>query len=115
MASSSIDPQVRLSIELALTGTNASKSWLAKQEEAGRALGMTGAEMDIARRGKSFDFNTSVALSLALNPSRETHQRALRAGLSEEACAEIGRISRLAVRQSHDPLLEALEAWVASP
>ncbi|MGN7755498.1 hypothetical protein [Sinorhizobium sp. 22678] len=94
MASSSIDPRIRLSIELALTGTNESKTLLEKQEEAGRALGMTGAEMDIARRGSSFDFNTSVALSLALNPCRETLQRALRAGLSEEACAEIERISQ---------------------
>ena len=94
MASSSIDPRVRLSVELALTGTGASKSVLAKQEEAGRVLGMTGAEMDIARRGSSFDFNTSVALSLALKPCRETLGRALRAGLSEDACAEIERISK---------------------
>lgn len=94
MASSSIDPRVRLSIELALTGTDASKPLLAKQEEVGRALGMTGAEMDIARRGSSFDFNTSVAISLALNACQETRQRALRVGLSEETCAEIERISQ---------------------
>jgi len=94
MASSSIDPRVRLSIELALTGTDASKPLLEKQEEAGRALGMTGAEMDIARRGSSFDFNTSIAVQLALNGCRETRLRALRAGLSEEACAEIERISQ---------------------
>ncbi|TWF47561.1 hypothetical protein [Neorhizobium alkalisoli] len=94
MASSSIDPRVRLSIELALTGTNASNTLLAKQEEAGRALGMTGAEMDMARRGSSFDFETSIAISLALNACQETHQRALRAGLSEEASAEIERISQ---------------------
>jgi len=100
MASSSIDPRVRLSIELALTGPNASKPLLEKQEEAGRALGMTGAEMDIARRGSSFDFNTSIAVKLALNACRETRQRALRAGLSEEACAEIERISQA----GHSPI-----------
>ncbi|MBB4008150.1 hypothetical protein [Allorhizobium taibaishanense] len=94
MASSSIDPRVRLSIELALTGTTASEALLAKQEGSGRALGMTGAEMDIARRGSSFDFNTSAAVSLALNACRETRQRALRTGLSEKACAEIERISQ---------------------
>ncbi|MBW9070071.1 hypothetical protein [Agrobacterium pusense] len=93
MAGSPIDARVRLSIELALTGTNASKLLLAKQE-AGRALGMTGAEIDVARRGSSFDFETSIAISLALNACQETHQRALRAGLSEEACAEIERISQ---------------------
>ncbi|MBX5041266.1 hypothetical protein HJB51_10655 [Rhizobium lentis] len=94
MAGSSIDPRVRLSIELALTGTGASPSLLARQEEAGRAIGMTGAEMDVARRGSSFDFSASIAVSLALNACRETRQRALRAGLSEETCAEIERVAR---------------------
>ncbi|WP_144579339.1 hypothetical protein [Agrobacterium sp. DE0009] len=93
MVGSLIDPRARLSIELALTGTNASKPLLAKQEEAGRALGMTGAEMDVARRGSSFDFNTSIAISLALNACRETRQRAIRAGVSEETCEEIERIA----------------------
>jgi len=94
MARSPIDPRVRLSIELALTPDSAGPTLLAQQEEAGRALGMTGAEMDIARRGSSFDFNTSIAVSLALNACRETRQRALDAGLSEETCAEIERISQ---------------------
>lgn len=94
MANSSIDPRIRLSIEMALTGPSASKPLLGKQEEAGRALGMTGAEMDVARQGSSFDFNTSIAVSLALNACRENRQRALHAGLSEETCAEIERISQ---------------------
>lgn len=113
MAGSSIGARIRLSIELALRGSTASKSLLAKQEEAGRALGMTGAEMDIARRGSSFDFETSVAVSLALNASRETHQRALRAGLSEEVCAEIKFISQACRSQSDDPV--PLEASFLSP
>ena len=90
----SIDPRARLSIELALTGTNASQPLLARQEEAGRALGMTGAEMDVARRGSSFDFNTSIAVSLALNACSTTRQRAQCAGFSEETCGEIERIAR---------------------
>ncbi|MGQ8631775.1 hypothetical protein ACUTJJ_09875 [Agrobacterium sp. DKPNP3] len=89
MGGSPIDPRVRLSIELAHTGYNASRPLLAKQEEAGRALGMTGAEMDVARRGSSFDFHTSIAVSLALDACRETRQRAIRAGISEETCEEI--------------------------
>lgn len=113
MASSSIDPRVRLSIELALTGTNASKLLLAKQEEAGRALGMTGAEMDVARRGSSFDFETSITISLALNACQETHQRALRAGLSEEACVEIEFMSQAYHSQLDDPV--PLEATFSSP
>ena len=113
MAGPSIDARIRLSIELALTGANASRSLLAKQEEAGRALGMTGAEMDVARQGSSFDFETSVAVSLALNTCRETHQRALRAGLSEEACAEIEFISQACRSQSDD--LVPLEASFSSP
>jgi hypothetical protein len=113
MAGSSIDARIRLSIELALSGANASKSLLAKQEEAGRALGMTGAEIDVARQGSSFDFETSVAVSLALNACRETHQRALRAGLSEEACVEIEFISQAYHSQTDDPL--PLEASFSSP
>lgn len=93
MVGSLINPRARLSIELALTGTNGSKPLLAKQEEAGRALGMTGAEMDVARRGSSFDFNTSIAVLLALNVCRETRRRAIRAGISEETCEEIERIA----------------------
>ncbi|MFK3691691.1 hypothetical protein ACI2J4_15655 [Agrobacterium tumefaciens] len=89
MVGSLIDPRARLSIELAITGTNGSKPLLAKQEEAGRALGMTGAEMDLARRGSSFDFNTSIAVSLALGACHETRQRARDAGFSEETCEEI--------------------------
>ena len=89
MGGSPIDPRVRLSIELAHTGYNASRPLLAKQEEAGRALGMTGAEMDVARRGSSFDFHTSIAVSLALDAGREPRQRAIRAGISEETCEEI--------------------------
>ena len=113
MAGSSIDARIRLSIELALTGTNAGKSQLVKQEEAGRALGMTGAEMDVARRGSSFDFETSIAISLALNVCQETHQRALRAGLSEEACAEIEFMSQAYHSQLDDPV--PLEATFSSP
>ncbi|MGO7733245.1 hypothetical protein ELG72_37525 [Rhizobium leguminosarum] len=94
MAGLPIHPRVRLSIELALTANNGSATLLAKQEEAGRALAMTGAEMDIARRGSSFDFNTSVAVSLALNACRDTRQRERGAGFSEETCEEIERIAR---------------------
>jgi hypothetical protein len=94
MAGLPTDPRVRLSIELALTANNGSPSLLAKQEEAGRALGMTGAEMDIARRGSSFDLHTSIAVSFALNDCRETRQRARNAGFSEEACEEIERLAR---------------------
>jgi hypothetical protein len=89
MGGSPIDPRVRLSIELALTANNAMPSQFAKQEEAGRALGMTGAEMDVARRGSSFDFHTSIAVSLALHACRETRQRARDAGFSKETCEEI--------------------------
>lgn len=103
MASSLIDPRVEFSIQLALTRIAAGPALLAKQEEAGRALGMTGAEMDVARRGSSFDFNTSIAVSLALNACRETRQRALRSGLSEEACAEIERLSKTTNPQSLYP------------
>lgn len=100
MGGSPIDPRVRLSIELAQTANNAMPSQFAKQEEAGRALGMTGAEMDVARRGSSFDFHTSVAVSLALDACRETRQRARTAGFSEETCEEIERLARALCAQA---------------
>ncbi len=109
MAGSSIDPRARFSIELALTGTNASKPLLAKQEEAGRALGMTGAEMDVARRGSSFEFNTSIAVSLALdclsrNAPARTRRRLFRENLRGNRTLALFFVRR---PPEHELLLEA--------
>jgi hypothetical protein len=95
MSGSPMDPRVKLSIELALTGRCNDKALSLKQDEAAKALGMTGAEVDAARRGSSFDIKTSTAVSLALNACQDNRDRAKRAGLTEACCAEIEKFSEI--------------------
>jgi hypothetical protein len=86
-----LDGRARLAIELALTAGNPDP----RQEAAARALGMTGAEIDAARRGWSFDARLSFVLALAVavgggeELGRDCRARALRVGIPEEVCREI--------------------------
>jgi hypothetical protein len=91
-----LDERVRLSIELALTADRADPRRQSQQEDAARKLGMTGAEIDVARHGSSFDALTSIAVALAI-ASRDADRAALadvrhqavKAGISEEVCRQI--------------------------
>ncbi|WP_245337496.1 hypothetical protein [Shinella sp. HZN7] len=94
-----LDERIRLPVELALTATSNDSLLLRKQEESARAIGMTGAEIDVARRGFSFDVKTSMAIALALAVCEENRQRALRTGLCARSCAEIEKMAA-AFRQS---------------
>lgn len=60
-----LDERVRLSIELALSAATASPHQHRRQDEDARRLGLSGAEIDAARRGLSFDARIAVALALA--------------------------------------------------
>ena len=99
MSASSLDERTRLSIELALTALSADASIQRQQDSRARALGMSGAEIDAARRGWSFDARTSIAVALARSvaqdPQRHREQigRARNAGLSEQACASIALLA----------------------
>jgi len=91
-----LDGQLRLVIELALTAGKCDPVRLQSQENEARRLGMTGAEIDAARRGTSFDLLASLAVALAVaaagdDPERlcEMRSRALRAGIPEEVGTEI--------------------------
>jgi hypothetical protein len=53
MTSSHPEDRIRLSIELALTAKDTQRQ--ETQDAEARALGMSGAEIDAARRGRSFD------------------------------------------------------------
>ncbi len=98
-----LDDKVRLSVELALTPPGGDPLLLRRQEDAARAVGMTGAEIDVARRGWSFDVRASTAIALALSASDDNRRRARRAGLCDRSCAEIERLAA-AIRQSRsDP------------
>lgn len=88
-----LDERTRLSIELALTARSRNSLLLQQQDADAERLGMTGAEVDAARRGWSFDVRTSMALALAMASDEQDREkqreRALRAGITEEACCEV--------------------------
>ncbi|WP_087001484.1 hypothetical protein [Rhizobium sullae] len=84
-----LDARARLSIELALTAASGDSVFIRQQEKDAKALGMTGAEIDMARSGSSFDFQLSRAIALALTINDERRARATRAGLGAQVCADI--------------------------
>ncbi len=90
-----LDERTRMSIELAMTDDSQDTAFHRQQESRARALGMSGAEIDAARRGWSFDAQTCIAMTLATvaakDPQRHREQvgRALRAGPSAQACRDI--------------------------
>lgn len=84
-----LDARARLSIELALTADCGDAHMMRRQEEHARALGMRGADIDMARSGSSFDFRLSKAIAFALAPNQERRACALKAGIDGQICAEI--------------------------
>lgn len=88
-----LDARARLTIELALTAHGGDPLARRRQEEQARALGLSGAEIDAARHGRSFDVRISIALALATADGEEERQRhrkrALAAGLDAETCRAI--------------------------
>jgi len=94
---SKLDPCTRLSIEMALAGDRGAPALIRQQDDAAARIGMCGAEIDAARSGRSFDVRRSRALELAigtLGAARdELRQRALAAGIAEEACREIENLA----------------------
>jgi hypothetical protein len=106
-----LDARVRLAIELALTAGSRDPSRLRLQEAEARKLGMTGAEIDAARRGTSFEVLVSLAVGLATAAGAgdekrllSARNRALKAGIAEHICAEIEDLSNsVASSFSKDP------------
>lgn len=100
-----IDPRIRLAVELALTAGVADPLLHRRQEALARQAGMTGAEIDAARRGKGFDLQVSAALALVLtdeaDPISRDHRRACaaKAGLSPVACRAIEQMGEDFARQ----------------
>lgn len=88
-----LDTRLRLSIELALLASCDDRRLLQRQDQAAHDAGMTGAEIDMARRGSSFDVKISAAVALALVPSEERRRRARRAGLCDRSCATIEQLA----------------------
>ncbi len=97
MAGFRLDERARLSIELALTAGSGNTLLLQRQDADAKRLGMTGAEVDAARRGSSFDFPISRAIALAIASNDEDRssrrERAAKAGIDRGACLEIERLA----------------------
>lgn len=96
MAAFIMDDRVRLSIDLALSAGTVDPQRRQRQDDTARELGMTGAEVDVARGGSSFDALTSIAVALALETRQSAgheievaQRKALKAGISDEVCREI--------------------------
>ena len=98
MTSSHPEDRIRLSIELALTAKDTQRQ--ETQDAEARALGMSGAEIDAARRGRSFDAKTSIAMALAIASASGSSElaaeraKAQKAGFSEDECRLIEEFAR---------------------
>lgn len=97
MAGFTLDERGRLAIELALTAGSGDALLLRRQDTDARRLGLTGAEVDAARHGSSFDFPVSQAIALALASGDEDREarreRAVRAGIDGRTCLEIEHLA----------------------
>ncbi|MGV7030637.1 hypothetical protein [Methylobacterium symbioticum] len=96
MSSFSLDGRARLSIALALFDGNRDVPLPPERETEARRLGLCGAEVDAARRGRSFDARMSRALALALAAAsrdggrlHEERAWAVWSGIPAEVCREI--------------------------
>ncbi|APO73145.1 hypothetical protein AM571_CH00292 [Rhizobium etli 8C-3] len=100
MAGFKLDARARLSIELALTAGRGDPIFARQQEMDAKALGITGAEVDMARKGSSFDFQLSKAIALALKPDAEHRERTMKAGIDAQACADIEELAASYISRS---------------
>lgn len=98
MAGFRFDERARLSIELALASPDQAESGRRRLNAAASAAGLSGAEIDLARRGASFDYQISKAIDLALanegDDSKLLRMAAVRAGIDEAALRRIEAFAR---------------------
>lgn len=106
MPASGLDPLTRLTIELALTAGRGDPALHRRQDADARSLGMSGAEIDAARDGRSFDLRRSRAMALALAGPGEDLGRlracALQAGFDAGQCREIEALAVAVLALSRD-------------
>lgn len=101
MISDPINERVRVSIELALIEGPDDPSAYWQQYADAKRLGMSEAEIDIAREGRSFDVQTATvqAVAIAALSEDEALRAAARAraeslGLCEDTCRKIETFAR---------------------
>lgn len=83
--------RVQAQLKLALLGDCGCRKTLASLEDEARSSGLTGAEIDAARGGRSFEARTAAALSFACaikagdsGAIEQARTRALRFGVTDE-------------------------------
>lgn len=96
-----LDERLQFQIGVALAGPSAGPGMIAEQDATARRLGLSGAEVDLARAGRSFDLRTSSILALVRASRMEDPQalalarrQARRAGVASLALAEVERIAK---------------------
>ncbi|WP_093222905.1 hypothetical protein [Sphingomonas sp. NFR15] len=93
-----LDAPARLSIAMALTGNRGDPALMRRQDEEAAQLGMSGAEIDAARAGRSFDLRRTRVLRLALAVKGEeradARRLAIQAGIDSQVCREIETIAK---------------------
>jgi hypothetical protein len=94
-------------IRLALLQDAASPEDVLRSERLAQVAGLTGAEIDAARHGRSFDVGANAAIALAQSiaskdPAGIAHQR-LQASASGLSSADILAVEREAFRLLQDP------------
>lgn len=100
MVMTGLSQRLRLHIELAVTGDCNCADTRERQEKTARGLGMTGAEIDAARDGRSFDIRMTRALAVVralrdADPTRISHARelALQSGIDRDELAMIEQLA----------------------
>lgn len=98
---SRLSRRVRAQLRLAVLGDCACDDTRAGLEQAARASGLTGAEIDAARDFRSFEVRTAALLAYAC---------ALRSGDDDERTAAVARAQRVGIAP---PELQAIDREVA--
>lgn len=104
--------RLRAQLKLALMGDCGCPQALEEIEAHARELGLTGAEIDVAYTGLSFEARSSASLSFACalksgssDLVEQTRQRALRLGMVEK------ELNQIAIEARH--IMSSLRLWQA--
>lgn len=82
-----LEDRIRIQVELALSDRSACAESRGEQEDLARTAGLSGAEIDAARRGRCFDMraNAAVVLACAVRSSSAKPEATLKAALTAQA------------------------------
>lgn len=103
IVTAALSARMIIEIEMALAGIHAPPALIESQAATARALGLSRAEIDAARRGRSFDARSASAVQLAIALSFGDKRRinaaqraAAKAGLDRHEIADIAAVAAAA-------------------